>query len=757
MFEPKRYGSYLLLEKMSTGGMAEIFRAVSQRPDRTNRLCVIKRILPYISQQPGFEQMFIDEADIAGNLEHENIIRIYDLGKIDETIFMALEPVDGKDLRLIFDFVRSSGTPIPFGVSAFIASKIGRGLDYAHRYRDDQGRMLKIVHRDISPPNILVSFEGDVKLIDFGIAKATKKINRTKAGILKGKFGYMSPEQVQGMDIDGRSDVFALGIVLWEMLAHRRLFVGDSEYDTLQRIKKANVMIPSTFNSDVPPELDMIAMRALKRNVNQRYASAAMFSDALDEYLMQNLGGFGKEELATWMQEQFEAEKLESDEKREHALTLDMDSLFSGKHESTEEEITPHYKEALAASTREEPVLQRRDPREYEISEGIHDQDTQPISSSEGSFTYPLASDSQSTSLEIRSARKQEPAGEIQTARKPQPVAVAPSASNLQPVRDVQTARKPEPSVEIPKPEIHKTTGEIRSARKQEPAGEVQTARKPQPVAVTPSASKLQPAGDVQTTRKPEPSVEIPKPEPPKITGEIRSARKQEPAGEVQTARKPQPLEVAPSASKVQPKADVQIARKPEPSVKIPKPEPSKTTGEIHSARKQEPPGEVQTARKLQPVEVAPSASKLQSTGDVQTARKPESFVEFLKPELPETTDEIRSARKQEPAGKIQTARKSQSVEGIRHAMKPEPPVEEEDEDDLKNAFPSDPPPKKDTSKQMEEEFFSKKFELNALPEKQPARKKMTEQLGDVLFFLGGVTLVGLIVFFFWVVFYGTH
>ena len=669
--------------------MAEIFRAVSQRPDKSNRLLVIKRILPYISQQPGFEQMFIDEADIAGNLRHENIIRIYDLGKIDDTIFMALEYVAGKDLRQIFDFVRVSGTPIPFAISAYITAKIARGLDFAHTYRDEKGRSLNIVHRDISPPNLLVSFDGEVKLIDFGIAKATKKINRTKAGILKGKFGYMSPEQVQGMEIDGRSDVFALGIVLWEMLAHKHLFIGDSEYDTLQRIKKANVMIPSTFNPNVPPELDMIVMRALKKDLDRRYASAADFANALEDYLLYHEQGFGREQVAFWMLDHFESEAMEADTKKEKALRIDIEKYFRGETESTEEEITPTYKKRLAEAAKEDIVLHRRDPSEYEISNGIHEQDTQPIGSHEGAVTYPMEAD-----FEQGVPRPVQPLPGSQANSRPE--GSAPM------VEQVQMTRNPEPRLQ-PLPEIVEEKPQVPPPESVEVFPESET-EAPAVPAKRPQVSSSE-SREVFTARKADPQ---PKPQP---TIDIPNEKQQVAAsesGEVLTARKPKSRPASQTSLPVQ-----------RPILKS-----SSTSGEIRTAWKMEPKNEVFSARKRPPTQTT-------------------HIVEY-----PEIIQETSQEPEKKPTRESERKTDSEPFELL---LSGDATLDETE--DLQSAQPAN---LKESETKAEEWFFSEENAANTPKEPVWDRRKMIEEGENLLFYLGGATLVGLMAFVVWVLFYGT-
>ncbi|MGB9599635.1 MAG: serine/threonine protein kinase, partial [Myxococcota bacterium] len=235
--------------------MAEVFKAKAYGVEGFEKLVAIKRILPNIAEDEEFITMFIDEAKIAVQLNHANIAQIFDLGKIEDTYFIALEYVYGKDLRAIFERLRKRGEIMPIPVACYIITQVCEGLDYAHRKKDSMGRDLNIVHRDVSPQNILVAYEGDVKVIDFGIAKAANKASKTQAGILKGKFGYMSPEQVRGLPLDRRSDIFSLGIIFYEILTGERLFVGESDFSTLEKVRNVEIMPPTAYNRNIPESL----------------------------------------------------------------------------------------------------------------------------------------------------------------------------------------------------------------------------------------------------------------------------------------------------------------------------------------------------------------------------------------------------------------------------------------------------------------------------------------------------------------------
>jgi serine/threonine protein kinase len=240
--QPIPFGNYLLLERVNIGGMAEVFKAKAFGVEGFERLVAVKRILPSIAEDQEFITMFIDEAKIAVQLSHANICQIFDLGKVGDSFFIAMEFCAGKDVRAIFDRGRKLKETVPIPMACYTIMKVCEGLDYAHNKKDAASRDLHLVHRDVSPQNLLVTWDGEIKIVDFGIAKAANKAGKTQAGILKGKFGYMSPEQVRGLPIDRRSDVFAVGICLYELLTGERLFYGDSDFNTLEMVRNVEIV-----------------------------------------------------------------------------------------------------------------------------------------------------------------------------------------------------------------------------------------------------------------------------------------------------------------------------------------------------------------------------------------------------------------------------------------------------------------------------------------------------------------------------------
>ena len=301
------YGRYVLLERVAVGGMAEVFRAKRKGVEGFEKLVAVKRILPHLSSNKDFVDMFVDEAKIVASLSHPNIAQIFDLGKIDGSYYIAMEFVEGRDLRTILSRARARGTLLGVDLAALIAAKVGAALEYAHRHRDDTGNALRIVHRDVSPQNILVSTEGEVKLVDFGIARATTKASHTDSGSLRGRLLYMSPEQAWGKPLDNRSDIFSLGGVFFEALTGHPLFSGNSEMSILERVRDAGFLPPSSLNPAVPIELEAVVTRALQRDPDARYQDAAEMLLDLDTYLRRR-PAVGSNELARFVARLFELE-----------------------------------------------------------------------------------------------------------------------------------------------------------------------------------------------------------------------------------------------------------------------------------------------------------------------------------------------------------------------------------------------------------------------------------------------------------------
>ncbi|HEY0883577.1 MAG TPA: serine/threonine-protein kinase, partial [Archangium sp.] len=292
----EEFGRYTLVKRLGAGGMGEVFLA---RAHGTGEELVLKRILPHLTENPRFLRLFLDETRIASRLEHPNIARIHELGEHGGTWFVAMELVAGKDLRELLKRTREQGHHLPLEVAAGIAVEIAKGLSHAHQATDSQGRSLHVVHRDVSPHNILIGRSGAVKLIDFGVAKAANKSVQTGTGILTGKFPYMAPEQAHAKPVDPRTDVFALGIVLWEMVCARYLFRGKTDAATLKLVRECQVPAPSAVRDDVPEALDRILLKALKKEPRDRYPTMEAFREALSNFL----SNLPPPDLAKWVAE----------------------------------------------------------------------------------------------------------------------------------------------------------------------------------------------------------------------------------------------------------------------------------------------------------------------------------------------------------------------------------------------------------------------------------------------------------------------
>jgi serine/threonine protein kinase len=280
--QPQPFGKYFLMGLIARGGMAEVYRC---RPrNTTDRILALKCMRPNLASEPRFIEMFIREGKLAVLLEHPNIVRTLEIGRIEGRYFITMDYISGKDLTQVLRKCQEANKRIPVPHAVFIASRTCQGLHYAHTRTDADGRLLNIVNRDVSPSNVRISYDGDVKLLDFGIAQAVLKFT-SEIGVLKGKFSYMSPEQIRGMRVDARTDVFSTGILLHEMLTTEKLFRGDSEFDLMEKVRKADVFPPSKFNRRVPPELDELVLKALAREPDDRFSSAAEMGKALDKLI----------------------------------------------------------------------------------------------------------------------------------------------------------------------------------------------------------------------------------------------------------------------------------------------------------------------------------------------------------------------------------------------------------------------------------------------------------------------------------------
>ena len=281
----RQFGPYRLVRQIAVGGMAEIHLAKTKGIAGFEKYVALKMIHPNFAEDEQFIQMLVDEAKIAVQLNHANIAQTFDLGRVDETFYITMEYVDGADLYKILRMASEIDSDMPLEVAAYIGKEVASALDHAHKKRSPTGKPLGIVHRDVSPQNVLISYSGEVKLVDFGIAKATMKARQTAVGVIKGKYYYMSPEQAWGDPIDHRSDIFSAGIVLYEMITGQMLYLEEDLHKLLDMARRADIASPTTLRRGIPAQLERIVMHALERNKEDRYQTAADFATDLERFL----------------------------------------------------------------------------------------------------------------------------------------------------------------------------------------------------------------------------------------------------------------------------------------------------------------------------------------------------------------------------------------------------------------------------------------------------------------------------------------
>jgi len=348
--DPVVFGKYVLHGLIARGGMAEVYRARLQQPEADANLLAIKVMRPQLAREARFVDMFNREGQLAMLLRNRSIVTTYEVGRIEGRHYIAMEYIGGRDLTQLLRRCQESNSRIPVPHAVYIASRICEGLHFAHNLTGNDGRPLNIVNRDVSPSNVRLSYDGDVKLLDFGIAQALMKFT-SEIGVLKGKFSYMSPEQIRGMPLDARTDVFSTGIILHEMLTTEKLFRGDTEFALMEKVRKADIPPPSRFNRRVNEELDQIVRRALSRDVNQRYQTTAEFGANLDALLEGYR--FDPKELRQFMRQMFRKEYAkESDD-----LALMRESMV--EEEPTEPPTAPHEMGQPGSQPPMEPPPQR--------------------------------------------------------------------------------------------------------------------------------------------------------------------------------------------------------------------------------------------------------------------------------------------------------------------------------------------------------------------------------------------------------------
>ena len=320
----KRLGKYVLLGRIGSGGMGKIYLAYTPGPAGIEKLLVIKRLHSHLTNDAQLVGNFLDEARLSMALNHPHIVHTFDVGESSGRYFLVMEYIEGQNLGVVLRTAKRSGNYPSSQIWAGLFLGVLDGLHAAHTAVDARGRPLNIIHRDISPQNILVTYDGQPKVVDFGIAKAAQRITETDAGILKGKYAYMSPEQCQSKPLDGRSDVFAAGIVLWEMLAGRRLYKADSVVKSVERILKEAPFSPLRVNPDADPAIAEVALRALQKRPRDRFESAEAFRDALADALQSGGHRYRPSDMRTLMQTLFEDVRTRQREVLDKCLAGDL-------------------------------------------------------------------------------------------------------------------------------------------------------------------------------------------------------------------------------------------------------------------------------------------------------------------------------------------------------------------------------------------------------------------------------------------------
>ena len=355
---PKVFGRYLLLKRLSRGGMGEIFLAKLGEIQGFEKLVIIKKILPHLVADQEFIKRFIDEAQVAIKLQHANVAPVFEVGKVDGEYFLAIEYIEGRDLRRMITRQREERTRLPSDLAMFVVREMANGLAYAHRRTDESGRSLALVHCDISPPNVMVSFEGEVKIIDFGIAKSAIRIAETNPNMGFGKFGYMAPEQlVRGGIVDKRTDVYAAGVVLYELLTGERLFTfpEGADYRQIARmVTQGKFKPPSQRDPRLDPGLDPIVMKALASNKDDRYQTAEEFRDGIQVKLSQMNPTINADALAHFMRGLFRDEITE-----EHALVASMKAVDVAPFQDELDQATHKHTVTFARATGINKIIQR--------------------------------------------------------------------------------------------------------------------------------------------------------------------------------------------------------------------------------------------------------------------------------------------------------------------------------------------------------------------------------------------------------------
>jgi eukaryotic-like serine/threonine-protein kinase len=475
------YGKYRLVQRLAYGGMAEVFLARASGAAGFEKNVVIKRLHPQFCADRDFVTMLIDEAHIASQLTHTNICQVLDLGEVDGTYYLALEYIDGKDLFTIMRRLRRGGEMLPIQAAVYVVNELLEGLGFAHRKKGEDGRPLGIVHRDVSPQNVLVTSEGEVKIIDFGIAKARISSSKTQAGILKGKYRYMAPEQAEGRAVDQRTDLFSVGIVLYELLAGQVHGRGLSDMQLLERVRSAQFEPLRALRPEVPPVLDEIVARALERDPARRFQNAQDFQDALSGFLHATGIDFAKRDLGAMVRRLFP-------EGEQPSHPVDENQTVSGTPSSRlGRDVFQGARTGAAMTTVE---------REDELEE-LADDDLEELDANGAP----------------RGAARAASGARAGARRPPQPAAAAPPPETLdqRPRRDVAAAAAPTAEHRLPRPARRRGAREvIRAPGASPPAGDIGGRTSEQPLGL-----RVPVAEPFEEPRPPEPPRPV-LPEPPR-------------------------------------------------------------------------------------------------------------------------------------------------------------------------------------------------------------------------------------------------
>jgi serine/threonine-protein kinase len=353
---------YTITERLDQGGMAEVFRGVAESLQGFKKSVAIKRILPSLTKNQKFVSMFLDEARLSLFLQHANIVQVFDISKTpDNAYFLVMEYVDGCNLKALIERQKQRGKRLDIAHSIYLMIECCKALNYAHNVENPEtNEPLNIVHRDISPPNILLSKNGEVKLVDFGLAKANSQIESTDPGVVKGKFSYLSPEAASGLEVDHRADIFAVGIILWETFTGRRLFYGETDYQTVDLVRQARVPSIAAINPEIDPELEAIVRKALARDPDDRYHSAADLGDALSQFLFSHRMKVTARDIAGLVRDtQMELMRKRSAEPKESII----DALINDEVAKLTS-IVPDHEEAAGSAALAEGS-QSLDPKEF--------------------------------------------------------------------------------------------------------------------------------------------------------------------------------------------------------------------------------------------------------------------------------------------------------------------------------------------------------------------------------------------------------